>query len=38
MTQDRETSEGVVVTSRIGGDNIGTRRHRHDACQLPFLV
>ena len=36
MTQDREASEGVVATPRIGRDNIGTRGH--DAYQLPFLV
>ena len=33
MTRDRETSEGIVATPRIGGDNIGTRGH--DACQQP---
>ena len=36
MTQDLEASEGVLVTPRIGGDNIGTQGH--DACQLPFLA
>ena len=36
MTQDREASEGIMETSRIGGDNMGTRGH--DAHHLSFLV
>ena len=36
MTQDRETNEGVVATSRSGGGNMGTRGH--DAGHLSFLV
>ena len=36
MTQNREASEGVVATPRIGGDNMGTRGH--DACHVSFLV
>ena len=36
MTQDREASEGVVATPRIGGGNMGMRGH--DACHLSFLL
>ena len=36
MKQDYEASEGVVVASRSGGGNMGTRRHR--ACQLSFPI
>ena len=35
-TQDREASEGVVATPRIGGGNMGKRGH--DARHLSFLV
>ena len=36
MTQNREASEGVVETPRIGGGNMGTRGH--DVRHLFFLV
>ena len=36
MTQDCEASEGVMATSRSGGDNMGARGH--NASHLSFLV